>query len=107
MVFVRRVRQNGSNRGFGAQSLRYDDYNFYEGYLSLQHSVNDYDDQLCKEKAKRRKDRREWEAAIRERDRKVRKLTARLNASLWREDRWHEKYLWVVGDQFGDRPRSW
>ena len=109
-VTIRELAYERREREFEkASDPRYDDYNFYEGYLSLQHSVNDYDDQLCKEKAKRRKDRREWEAALRarERDRKVRKLTARLNASLWREDRWHEKYLSVVGDQFGDRPRSW
>ena len=107
-VTMRELAYERKERDFEkASDPRYDDYNFYEGYLSLLHDVNDYDDQLCKEKSKRRRDRREWEAALRERDRKVRKLTGLLSASRRREDKWHEKYLSVVGDQFGDRPRSW
>ena len=107
-VAIRELAYERKEREFEkASDPRYDDYNFYEGYLGLLHAVNDYDDQLCKEKAKRRSDRRQYEAGWRESERKVRKLTALLNASRRREDKWHEKYLSVVGDQFGDRPASW
>ncbi len=86
----------------------YDDHNFFEAYLSLQHAVNDYNDELCKERAKRRRDRREWEAACRERDTRVRKgaTSCKPALALQREDKWHEAYLSVVGDQFGGRPAS-
>lgn len=116
---IRELAYERKERDFEkALDPRYHDYNFYEGYLSLLRDVNDYDDQLCKEKAKRRRDRqeweaalrrdtRDWEAALRERDRQVRKLTGQLAASQRREDEWHEKYLSVVGDQFGGRPASW
>ncbi len=107
-VTIRELAYERKEREFEKASVpRYNDYNFYEGYLSLLHDVNNYDDRLCKEKAKRRSDRREWESALRERDRKVRKLTERLYASRRREDEWQEKYLAVVGDQFGGRPASW
>ena len=107
-VTIRELAYERKEREFEkALDPRFDDYNFYEGYLRLQHAVNDYDDHLCKEKAKRRRDRREYEAAWRERDSKVRKLMRQLLVSQRREDGWHEKYLSVVRDQFGDRPASW
>jgi hypothetical protein len=37
---------------------------------------------------------------------KVRMLTELLSASRRRETKWHDKYLSVVGDQFGYRPAS-
>ena len=53
-VAMRELAYERKEREFEkASDPRYDDYNFFEGYLSLLHSVNDYDDQLCKEKAKR------------------------------------------------------
>ena len=92
---------------------RYDDYDFFEGYLQLQHAVLDYDNHMYKMRkefsAKRRRERenaRAWEAAFRKSDREVRKLGRLLQEGRRRETRWHRKYLEVVGDQFGDRPAS-
>ena len=91
---------------------RYDDYNFFEGYLQLQHAVNDYDNHMYKMRkefsAKRRRERenaRAWEAAFRKSHREVRKLGRLLYEGRRRETRWHMKYLEVVGD-LGDRPAS-
>ena len=92
---------------------RYDDYNFFEGYLQLQHAVLDYDNRMYKMRkefsAKRRRERenaRAWEAAFRKSDREVRRMGRLLCEGRRRETRWHRKYLEVVGDQFGDRPAS-
>ena len=99
---------------------RYDDYNFFEGYLQLQHAVLDYDNHMYKMRkefsAKRRRERenamawmqdaREWEAAFRKRDREVRKLGRLLQEGRRRETRWHRKYLEVVGDEFVGRSAS-
>ena len=105
---IRELAYERKERDFEkALDPRYHDYNFYEGYLSLLRDVNDYDDQLCKEKAKRRRDRKEWEAECLQLDRRVRRLRRELSASLRREDKWHVAYLSVVGDQFGGRPASW
>ena len=107
-VAMRELAYERKEREFEkAPGSLYDDHNFFEAYLSLQDAVNAYDDELCKERAKRRRDRREWEAACRERDTRVRRLRGKLSASLRRENKWHEAYLSVAGDQFGGRPASW
>ena len=108
---IRELAYERKDREFEkASDPRYYDYNFFEGYLQLQHAVNNYDNQLYKVKkelrAKLRSERRAWEAALWESDKKGRKLTELLYASRQRETRWHSKYLAVVGEEFGGRPAS-
>lgn len=106
-VAMRELAYERKEREFEkAPGSLYDDHNFFEAFCSLQYAVNDYDQELCKERAKRRRDRREWEAECLQLDRRVRRLRRELSASLRREDKWHEAYLSVVGDQFGGRPAS-
>jgi hypothetical protein len=119
---TRQLAYERKEREFEKKALdpRYDDYNFFEGYLQLQHAVNDYDNHMYKMRkefsAKRRRERenamawmedaRAWEAAFRKSDRQVRKLGRLLQEGRRRETRWHRKYLEVVGDEFVGRPAS-